>query len=149
MVSRYTRVSDFTYAHKDALPSLSRFSGNSKTIPYTAFHRNWTANLQSADILVCVYVCVCVCVYIIHCVVVDKTVMSMAEGSVSVIQCTTGCRYICNLEECNPVLSVLIDDRNGGRKEILKYSTDSSPDGCGSVSRKSEFVTAVSTCHGG
>ena len=88
-------------------------------------------------------------IYIIHCAVFDKTVLSMAEGNVSVIQCTTGCRCIRNLEDYNPVLSVLIDDRNGGRKEILKYSTDSSPDGCGSVTRKSEFVTAVSICHGG
>ena len=30
----------------------------------------------------------------IHCAVFDKTVMSTAEGSVSVIQLTTGCRYI-------------------------------------------------------
>jgi len=52
----------------------------------------------------------------------DKTVMLMAEGSVSVIQCTTGCRYIHNVEDCNPVLR---DDRNGGSKEIVKYSTDS------------------------
>ena len=61
--------------------------------------------------------------YKMRCAMFDTTVMSMAEGSVCVVQCTTGCRYIHNLEDCNPVLSVLIDDRNGGRKEIVKYST--------------------------
>ena len=84
-------------------------------------------------------------IYIIYCAVFEKTVMSMAEGSVSVIQCTTGCRYLRSLEDGNPVLNVLVDDGNGGRKERVKYSTDSSPDGCGSVSRKSEFVTAALT----
>jgi hypothetical protein len=88
-------------------------------------------------------------IHIIYCAVFDKTVRSMAEGSVSVIQCTTGCRYVRNLEDGNPVLSVLVDDGNGGRKEIIKYSTDSSPDDCDFVSRKSDFVTAVLTYHGG
>jgi hypothetical protein len=77
-----------------------------------------------------------------YCAVFDTSAISMAEGSVSEIQCTTGCRCIRNIEDCNPVLSLLIDDRNGGWKEIAKHNTASLPEGCGSMSRKSEFVIA-------
>jgi hypothetical protein len=37
---------------------------------------------------------------------------------------------------------VLVHYRNGGWKEIANYNTASLPEGCGSVSRKSEFGIA-------